>query len=118
MTNQFDVVRFLACSFGELYHQSWRIEEAFELLKHRLNLEHVSGLSQQAVVQYVASKVPCDNLQALTVLSASNNADLPESVRINVPMCTAATSLCCLRCCIRQAVAQCTVLGGPALQCS
>jgi len=79
MTNLFDVARFPACSFGDLYHQRWRIEEAFKRLKHRLNLEHVSGLSQQAV----AAKVLCDNLQALTALSAHDNADLPESVRIN-----------------------------------
>ena len=83
MTNLFDVARFPACSFGDLYHQRWRIEEAFKRLKHRLNLEHVSGLSQQAVVQDVAAKVLCDNLQALTALSAHDNADLPESVRIN-----------------------------------
>jgi hypothetical protein len=40
-------------------------------------------LSQQAVVQDVAAKVLCDNLQALTTLRAHDNADLPESVRIN-----------------------------------
>ena len=73
MTNLFDVARFPACSFGE----------AFKRLKHRLNLEHVSGLSQQAVVQDVAAKVLCDNLQALTVLSARDEADLPDSARIN-----------------------------------
>ena len=83
MTNLFDVARFPACSFGQLYHQRWRIEEAFKRLKHRLNLEHVSGLSQHAVVQDVAAKVLCDNLQALTAMSAHDNADLPESVRIN-----------------------------------
>ncbi|MDP3708106.1 MAG: transposase, partial [Polaromonas sp.] len=83
MTNLFDVVRFPACSFGDLYHQRWRIEEAFKRLKHRLNLEHVSGLSQQAVVQDVAAKVLCDNLQALTALSARDSADLSELVRIN-----------------------------------
>ena len=83
MTNLFDVARFPACSFGDLYHQRWRIEEAFKRLKHRLNLEHVSGLSQQAVVQDVAAKVLCDNLQALTVLSARDEADLPDSARIN-----------------------------------
>ena len=83
MTNLFDVVRFPACSFADLYHQRWRIEEGFKRLKHRLNLEHVSGLSQQAVAQDVAAKVLCDNLQALTALSARDAADLPESVRIN-----------------------------------
>ena len=69
--------------FADLYHQRWGIEEGFKRLKHRLNLEHVSGLSQQAVVQDVAAKVLCDNLQALTALTAHDKADLPASVRIN-----------------------------------
>lgn len=48
MTNLFDEKRHPASSFGELYHQRWSIEGAFKRLKHRLNLEHVTGLSQQA----------------------------------------------------------------------
>ena len=83
MTNLFDVGRFPASQFGDLYHQRWRIEEAFKRLKHRLNLEHVSGLSQQAVVQDVAAKVLCDNLQALTALTARDDAQLAVSARIN-----------------------------------
>ena len=34
MTNLRDATRFAACSFGDLYHQRWRIEEAFKRLKH------------------------------------------------------------------------------------
>ena len=83
MTNLLDTERFPASCFGELYHQRWGIEEAFKRLKHRLNLEHVSGLSQQAVVQDVSAKVLCDNLQALTTLTAHRNAELPENDRIN-----------------------------------
>jgi hypothetical protein len=83
MTNLFDAVRFPAGSFADLYQQRWRIEEGFKRLKHRLNLEHVSGLSQLAMVQDVAAKVLCDHLQALTALSAHNNADLSQSARIN-----------------------------------
>jgi Transposase DDE domain len=83
MTNLFDVARFPASQFADLYHQRWRIEEAFKRLKHRLNLEHVSGLSQQAVAQDVAAKVLCDNLQALTTLTARDDAQLPASNRIN-----------------------------------
>lgn len=49
MTNLFDTVRFPANCFGDLYHRRWRIEGgAFKRLKHRLCLEHVTGLSQQA----------------------------------------------------------------------
>ena len=83
VTNLVDTAKFPASCFGELYHQRWSIEEAFKRLKHRLSLEHVSGLSQQAVVQDVSAKVVCDNLQALTALTAHGNSDLPESARIN-----------------------------------
>lgn len=83
MTNLLDTVRFPASCFGELYHLRWRIEEAFKRLKHRLNLEHVSGLSQLAVAQDVSAKVLCDNLQALTALTARDQADLPDHQRLN-----------------------------------
>jgi hypothetical protein len=59
------------------------VAHLFKRLKHRLNLEHVSGLSQQAVVQDVAAKVLTDNLQALTTLTAHRDAELPASERIN-----------------------------------
>jgi len=83
MTNLFDTDRFPARAFGDLYHQRWRIEEAFKRLKSRLNLEHLSGLSQQAVVQDVAAKIMCDNLQALVALAAHHQADLRALDRIN-----------------------------------
>lgn len=83
MTNLLDSERFPASAFAELYHQRWNIEEAFKRLKHRLNLEHVSGLSQQAVVQDVSAKVLCDNLQALTTSTAHREAELPAHTRIN-----------------------------------
>lgn len=83
MTNLFDEELYPADCFAELYHQRWGIEEAFKRLKHRLNLEHVTGLSQQAVAQDVAAKIVCDNLQALVALTAHADADLPDSERIN-----------------------------------
>ena len=83
MTNLLDAVRFPAALFGDLYHRRWRIEEAFKRLKHRLNLEHVTGLSQLAVLQDFAAKIVCDNLQALTVAAAHEQAGLPEERRIN-----------------------------------
>lgn len=49
--------RFPATGSGDLYHQRWRIEEAFKRLKHRLNLEYVSGLSQLEAMQYFAAKI-------------------------------------------------------------
>jgi hypothetical protein len=83
MTNLFDDKLYPADCFGALYHQRWGIEEAFKRLKHRLNLEHVTGLTQQAVAQDVAAKIVCDNLQALVALTAHADADLPANRRIN-----------------------------------
>ena len=83
MTNLLDTTRFPAHRFTGLHHQRWRIEEAFKRLKHRLNLEHASGLSQLAVEQDVAAKVFCDNLQALVTLEARGSDVLADRERIN-----------------------------------
>lgn len=83
MTNLVDSADFPAADFGDLYHQRWRIEESFKRLKHRLNLEHVTGLSQLAVMQDFAARVLCDNLQALACVAATQESDLPASRRIN-----------------------------------
>ena len=83
MTNLLDTARFPVVGFGALYHRRWRIEEAFKRLKHRLNLEHVSGLSQHAVMQDVAAKILTDNLEALAVQAAHDLAKLPIDQRIN-----------------------------------
>lgn len=83
MTNLLDSQAFPVAEFSELYHQRWRIEEAFKRLKHRLNLEHVSGLSQLAAMQDFAAKVLCDNLQALACLAAAADKPLRAGRRIN-----------------------------------
>lgn len=83
MTTLLDAERFPAALFGDLYHRRWRIEEAFKRLKQRLNLEHVSGLSQLAVLQDFAAKILCDNLHALTVAASHEQASLPAELRIN-----------------------------------
>lgn len=83
MTNLLDQERFPAALFGDLYHQRWKIEEAFKRLKHRLNLEHVSGLSQQAAMQDFHAKILCDNLQALTTQAAGSFVSTPATRQIN-----------------------------------
>jgi hypothetical protein len=83
MTNLLDAAAFPRAEFGDLYHQRWRIEEAFKRLKHRLNLEHVSGLSQQATLHDFAAKILCDNLQALATETAHCGAALSPTRRIN-----------------------------------
>ncbi|UTW12011.1 transposase [Marinobacterium rhizophilum] len=83
MTNALDQIHFPAEAFGDLYHRRWSIEEAFKRLKHKLNLEHVSGLSRQAVNQDFAAKILCDNLEALVTLAARQTHPVPEQRRIN-----------------------------------
>lgn len=39
-----------AAAFADLYHQRWRIKEAFKRWQHRMHLECVSGLSQHALI--------------------------------------------------------------------
>jgi len=73
---------FPAAVFGDLYHQRWRIEEAFKRLKHRLKLECVSGLTQQALLVDVAAKVLADNLAALVCMAVQTNSQLQPEDRV------------------------------------
>lgn len=70
MTSLLDSAAFPAGDFADLYHARWRIEEAFKRLKHRLKLEHLSGVSWLAAQQDFGAKIVCDNLNALAVRAA------------------------------------------------
>ena len=72
---------FPAAVFAELYHQRWRIEEAFKRLKHRSKLESVSGLTQHALLVDVYAKVLADNLASLVCQGAAQDADFPSRAR-------------------------------------
>ncbi len=73
--------------FTDLYHRRWRIEEAFKRLKHRLNLEHTSGLTWLAACQDVGAKMVCDNLNALAAYLATEQLIEPDSPwRVNRTM--------------------------------
>ncbi|MDR3454579.1 MAG: IS4 family transposase, partial [Rhodoferax sp.] len=65
MTSLLDGERYRAASFGALYHQRWRVEEAFKRLKHRLRLEAVTGLDYLALQQDFGAKILTDNLCTL-----------------------------------------------------
>jgi len=68
-------------AFAELYHQRWRIEEAFKRLKLRMKLEAVSGLSQQSLIIDVAAKVLADNITSLMCTAAAEQANLASRSR-------------------------------------
>jgi hypothetical protein len=81
LATNLDAEQFPAALFGDLYHQRWRIEEAFKRLKERLKLEAVSGLSQQALIIDVAAKILADNITSLMCVAAAEHADLPARSR-------------------------------------
>jgi hypothetical protein len=83
MTGLRDAERFPAALFADLYHDRWSIEEAFKRLKHRLNIEHVSGLSHLALQQEFAANVLCYNLAAASTSAARAALDLPAHRRTN-----------------------------------
>lgn len=70
-----------AALFGDIYHQRWRIEEAFKRIKHRLHVEAVSGLSQQALIIDVAAKVLADNIASLMCQAAAEKSSLSARAR-------------------------------------
>jgi hypothetical protein len=79
-----------AHAFAGLYHQRWRIEEAFKRLRHRMTLECVSGLSQHALLIDVAAKVLAGNLVSLMCIAAAQQAELPQRSRRCDRACAAA----------------------------
>ena len=68
-------------AFAALYHQRWRIEEAFKRLKLRMKLEAVSGLSQQALIVDVAAKILADNITSLMCSAATDQSNLATRSR-------------------------------------
>ena len=83
MTSLLDAAAYPAADFAALYHCRWRIEEAFRRLKHRLALENTSGLSWLAAQQDFGAKILADNLHALAMLEATQQAALPDDYKIN-----------------------------------
>ena len=63
-TSLLDSINYPAGEFGALYHQRWRIEECFKLLKCRLAVEHFSGELPDSVRQDFLAKVWLGNLTA------------------------------------------------------
>ena len=87
---------FPAAVFGQLYHERWRIEEAFKRLKHRCKLESVSGLTQHALMVDVHANVLADNLVSLVCIGASTVAGFEKnSALATVLMPRLVCNACC-----------------------
>jgi hypothetical protein len=64
-TNLLDEQRYESAALGELYHHRWGIETYYGLLKGRLDLEHFSGRSPEAVRQDVYGTIFLSNLESV-----------------------------------------------------
>jgi hypothetical protein len=87
LATNLDAADFPVECFGDLYHARWKIEEAFKRLKHRYQLEAVSGLSQQALIIDVAAKVLADNLASLVCAAAQAKRHADEPVATTLRRC-------------------------------
>ena len=81
MTSLLNPIDYPAADFGDLYHARWRIEEAFKRIKHRLALEHLTGISWLAAQQDFGAKILGDNLHALSVYCAAQNPEAAANGR-------------------------------------
>lgn len=82
MATNLPVSQVPTTAFCELYHERWRIEEAFKRRKHRCKLESASRLTQHALMVDVHAKVSADNLASLVCIGASAVAGLEDSYHL------------------------------------
>lgn len=92
-TSLLDSVSYPAGEFAELYHQRWRIEECFKLLKCRLAIEHFSGESPEAVRQDFLAKVWLGNLTASFAYFARATLPKPRKTHFKPNLTYAASAL-------------------------
>lgn len=85
MTSLLDDVRYPAAAFGALYHQRWRVEEAFKRIKHRLRLEAATGLTHLAFQQDFAAKILADNLHTLLAAAHDITNVEPQAIQTSRP---------------------------------
>lgn len=64
-TNLLDEQRYETAALGKLYHYRWGIETYYGLLKGRLDLEHFTGRSPEAVRQDVYATIFLSNLESV-----------------------------------------------------
>lgn len=81
VTSLLDSEAYPAAEFGDLYHQRWRIEECFKLLKCRLAIEHFSGELPDAVRQDFLAKVWLGNLTATFAYLARATLEATKKAR-------------------------------------
>lgn len=76
-TSLLDAELYPAVEFAALYHQRWGIEEAFKVIKHRLNVEQFSGERPESIRQDFHAKVFTANLAH--IMAGTGTSSLPET---------------------------------------
>jgi hypothetical protein len=79
ITSLLDQEGYPADCFGDLYHHRWPVEEDYNHMKHRLEIENFSGKSVLAVYQDFHAKVLTKNLAAVLAHSCQDQVDRESS---------------------------------------
>ena len=69
-TSLLDDMAYPASDFASLYHERWGLEEAFKLIKHRLNVEQFTGELPESIRQDFHAKIFTANLAQALARSA------------------------------------------------
>jgi Transposase DDE domain len=88
VTSLLDEIGYPTEEFADLYWRRWKQETYFGRLKGRLDLEHCSGLTVEAVEQDFAATLLLSNLESVLIGPAAaelaaHTADRKQAVKIN-----------------------------------
>jgi hypothetical protein len=75
VTTLLDRTRFPSSLFQDLYHQRWPVEEDYEVLKSRIEVENWSGKSVQAVYQEFHAAIFTKNMTAILAQPAQQEVE-------------------------------------------
>ncbi len=81
VTSLLDGTRFPVSLFQELYHQRWPVEEDYEVLKSRIEVENWSGKSVQSVYQEFHAAIFTKNLTAILAQPAQQEVMQQSQLR-------------------------------------
>lgn len=79
MTSLLDTDQFPSELFGPLYHERWGIELNFNTMKHRLQMENLTGKSVESVYQDFYARIFSLNLTAILVHPAQDSVTQASS---------------------------------------
>jgi hypothetical protein len=97
-TNLLNEQLYETAVFGELYHCRWGIETYYGLLKSRLDLEHFTGCSVDAVRQDVYATIFLSNLESVLTRPAQRQLTQDSAPRQHPAQVNRAVSFHALKC--------------------